>query len=63
MATHMDRATVVLDVALRQALEGCSGASSGLIRKRAESALTTALTMCREDKFHMYSLIDKMREL
>ena len=62
MREHYQRASAVLDEAIRQAVEGHILASGPLIRQRVESCLSTALARCREDPIEIYDLIDEERE-
>ena len=60
--THEERASAVLQTAIRVSVSGLSAASGSLIRARVESCLTTALARCREDVKQINQMIDLERE-
>jgi rubrerythrin len=61
--THEERASAVLELAIRESVKGHKAASGPLIRERVESCLSTALARCKEDMSEMYQMIDSVREL
>ncbi len=60
--THYERVDIVLQVAIRESIEGHKIASGPLIRKRVEHCLASALAVCQDDAVEMYERIDKVRD-
>ena len=59
--SHLERSSKLLLLAIKEATKGYEAASGSLIRKRAESSLSTALAICKEDAVDIYKLIDEAR--